>query len=64
MFIETSAKAGYNVKIKKKYRETNVLNKCYKQIKAMFRKIGHALPGMENNAEDGQKEQCKSTIII
>ncbi|EIE83809.1 GTP-binding protein Ryh1 [Rhizopus delemar RA 99-880] len=38
MFIETSAKAGYN-------------------IKAMFRKIGHALPGMENNAEDGQKEQ-------
>ncbi|CAO3692193.1 unnamed protein product [Rhizopus stolonifer] len=38
MFIETSAKAGYN-------------------IKAMFRKIGHALPGMENNNEDGQKEQ-------
>ncbi|RCH83525.1 Ras- protein Rab-6B [Rhizopus azygosporus] len=38
MFIETSAKAGYNVK-------------------ALFRKIGHALPGMENDASDEQKEQ-------
>lgn len=38
MFIETSAKAGYNVK-------------------ALFRKIGHALPGMENQSEDGQREQ-------
>ncbi|KAI9251713.1 GTP-binding protein Ryh1 [Sporodiniella umbellata] len=38
MFIETSAKAGYN-------------------IKAMFRKIGHALPGMENSANEEQKEQ-------
>ncbi|CAO0790677.1 unnamed protein product [Mucor circinelloides] len=37
MFIETSAKAGYNVK-------------------ALFRKIGHALPGMENQSEDGQRE--------
>ncbi|KAI8329908.1 rab protein 6 [Blakeslea trispora] len=38
MFIETSAKAGYNVK-------------------ALFRKIGHALPGVDNSAEDGTKEQ-------
>ncbi|CAO3638601.1 unnamed protein product [Mucor hiemalis] len=38
MFIETSAKAGYNVK-------------------ALFRKIGHALPGMESQSEDGQREQ-------
>ncbi|KAI9253880.1 small GTP binding protein RAB6A [Phascolomyces articulosus] len=38
MFIETSAKAGFNVK-------------------ALFRKIGHALPGMENTAEDGQRDQ-------
>ncbi|KAL7321569.1 GTPase Ryh1 [Mucor circinelloides] len=37
MFIETSAKAGYNVK-------------------ALFRKIGHALPGMESQSEDGQRE--------
>ncbi|KAI8643837.1 rab protein 6 [Parasitella parasitica] len=37
MFIETSAKAGYNVK-------------------ALFRKIGQALPGMENHSEDGQRE--------
>ncbi|KAG1078506.1 hypothetical protein G6F42_024228 [Rhizopus arrhizus] len=40
MFIETSAKAGYNVK-------------------ALFRKIGHALPGMENQSEDGQRETCE-----
>ncbi|KAI8372719.1 rab protein 6 [Radiomyces spectabilis] len=38
MFVETSAKAGYNVK-------------------ALFRKIGHALPGMENSTDDGQREQ-------
>ncbi|KAI9023677.1 ras family protein [Phycomyces nitens] len=38
MFIETSAKAGYNVK-------------------ALFRKIGHALPGMENTLEDSQRDQ-------
>ncbi|GAA5807197.1 Ras-related protein Rab-6A [Mucor flavus] len=38
MFIETSAKAGYNVK-------------------ALFRKIGHALPGMESQSEDGQRDQ-------
>ncbi|KAI7855928.1 small GTP binding protein RAB6A [Circinella umbellata] len=38
MFIETSAKAGYNVK-------------------ALFRKIGHALPGMENSTDDGQRDQ-------
>ncbi|KAL0089778.1 ras-related protein rab-6B-like protein [Phycomyces blakesleeanus] len=40
MFIETSAKAGYNVK-------------------ALFRKIGHALPGMENTLEDSHRDQCK-----
>ncbi|KAL7335907.1 GTPase Ryh1, variant 2 [Mucor circinelloides] len=40
MFIETSAKAGYNVK-------------------ALFRKIGHALPGMESQSEDGQRETCE-----
>ena len=34
MFIETSAKAGYNVK-------------------ALFRKIAQALPGMEQQAEGG-----------
>ncbi|KAI9477836.1 MAG: ras family-domain-containing protein [Benjaminiella poitrasii] len=49
MFIETSAKAGYNVK-------------------ALFRKIGHALPGMESQSEDGQREQyikciCKYLIV-
>ncbi|KAL1926621.1 hypothetical protein VTP01DRAFT_5516 [Rhizomucor pusillus] len=38
MFIETSAKAGYNVK-------------------ALFRKIGHALPGMDNGMGEGQKDQ-------
>ncbi|KAI7895146.1 GTP-binding protein Ryh1 [Mucor mucedo] len=38
MFIETSAKAGYNVK-------------------ALFRKIGNALPGMDNSSEDNQREQ-------
>ncbi|KAI9252583.1 GTP-binding protein Ryh1 [Helicostylum pulchrum] len=38
MFIETSAKVGYNVK-------------------ALFRKIGHALPGMESKSEDGQRDQ-------
>ncbi|OAD76088.1 hypothetical protein PHYBLDRAFT_85836 [Phycomyces blakesleeanus NRRL 1555(-)] len=38
MFIETSAKAGYNVK-------------------ALFRKIGHALPGMENTLEDSHRDQ-------
>ncbi|KAI8356703.1 GTP-binding protein Ryh1 [Choanephora cucurbitarum] len=38
MFIETSAKAGYNVK-------------------ALFRKIGHALPGVDNPADDTSKEQ-------
>ncbi|KAI9488655.1 small GTP binding protein RAB6A [Zychaea mexicana] len=38
MFIETSAKAGFNVK-------------------ALFRKIGHALPGMENGTDDGQRDQ-------
>ncbi|KAI7868701.1 ras family protein [Spinellus fusiger] len=38
MFIETSAKAGHNVK-------------------ALFRKIGHALPGMENGIEEGQRDQ-------
>jgi hypothetical protein len=45
MFIETSAKAGYNVK-------------------ALFRKIGHALPGMENPSEDGQREQCEYSIVF
>ncbi|CAO3587988.1 unnamed protein product [Absidia cylindrospora] len=38
MFIETSAKAGYNVK-------------------ALFRKIGGALPGIENAMEDNQGDQ-------
>ncbi|KAI8982616.1 ras family-domain-containing protein [Pilobolus umbonatus] len=37
MFIETSAKAGYNVK-------------------GLFRKIGHALPGMENSSDESQRE--------
>ncbi|KAG0165646.1 Ras- protein Rab-6B [Apophysomyces sp. BC1034] len=39
MFIETSAKVGYNVK-------------------PLFRKIGHALPGMENSIDDVQKTEC------
>ncbi|KAI8142813.1 small GTP binding protein RAB6A [Fennellomyces sp. T-0311] len=38
MFIETSAKAGFNVK-------------------ALFRKIGHALPGMDNGTDDTQRDQ-------
>ncbi|ORZ21168.1 rab protein 6 [Absidia repens] len=38
MFIETSAKAGYNVK-------------------ALFRKIGGALPGIESTMEDNQGDQ-------
>ncbi|KAI8882431.1 hypothetical protein K501DRAFT_161698, partial [Backusella circina FSU 941] len=38
MFIETSAKAGHNVK-------------------ALFRKIGHALPGMESQSEENNREQ-------
>ncbi|ORZ24118.1 rab protein 6 [Absidia repens] len=38
MFIETSAKAGYNVK-------------------ALFRKIGGALPGIENEMNDSHTEQ-------
>ncbi|SAL96603.1 hypothetical protein [Absidia glauca] len=38
MYIETSAKAGYNVK-------------------ALFRKIGGALPGIENEMNDGQADQ-------
>ncbi|CDH58022.1 ras-related protein rab-6a [Lichtheimia corymbifera JMRC:FSU:9682] len=37
MFIETSAKAGYNVK-------------------ALFRKIGHALPGMETTGTDDTRD--------
>ncbi|ORY94664.1 ras family-domain-containing protein [Syncephalastrum racemosum] len=37
MFIETSAKAGFNVK-------------------ALFRKIGHALPGMDNDMQEEQKD--------
>ena len=40
MFIETSAKVGYNVK-------------------SLFRKIGHALPGMDNDTVEETKEQCK-----
>ncbi|KAI9273007.1 ras-related protein rab-6A-like protein [Phascolomyces articulosus] len=38
MFIETSAKVGYNVK-------------------SLFRKIGHALPGMDNGMAEETKEQ-------
>ncbi|KAG2189153.1 hypothetical protein INT44_004295 [Umbelopsis vinacea] len=38
MFIETSAKAGHNVK-------------------ALFRKVGHALPGMDSAMADGGREQ-------
>ncbi|KAI9491615.1 ras-related protein rab-6A-like protein [Zychaea mexicana] len=38
MFIETSAKVGYNVK-------------------SLFRKIGHALPGMDNGMAEESKEQ-------
>ena len=44
MFIETSAKVGYNVK-------------------SLFRKIGHALPGMDNDMVEETKEQCKIIII-
>jgi Ras-related protein Rab-6A len=40
MFIETSAKAGYNVK-------------------ALFRKIAQALPGMENTMNEPNSSQCK-----
>ncbi|CDS08933.1 Putative Ras-like protein Rab-6A [Lichtheimia ramosa] len=40
MFIETSAKAGYNVK-------------------ALFRKIGHALPGMETSTDDTRDSMTK-----
>jgi len=40
MFIETSAKAGHNVK-------------------ALFRKVGHALPGMDSAMADGGREQSK-----
>ena len=44
MFIETSAKAGYNVK-------------------ALFRKIAQALPGMENTMSgDQQAPKSKSSI--
>ncbi|CAO3681370.1 unnamed protein product [Umbelopsis vinacea] len=38
MFIETSAKAGHNVK-------------------ALFRKVGHALPGMDSAMADGSRDQ-------
>ncbi|KAG2181072.1 hypothetical protein INT43_008654, partial [Umbelopsis isabellina] len=38
LFIETSAKAGHNVK-------------------ALFRKVGHALPGMDSAMGDGNREQ-------
>ncbi|KAI8048343.1 ras small monomeric GTPase Rab6 [Gilbertella persicaria] len=45
MFIETSAKAGYNVK-------------------ALFRKIGHALPGVDHPSEDGAKEQLTKVDLM
>lgn len=64
MFIETSAKAGYNVR--RVIIWVKPLGRCdlqiwfiYIQVKALFRKIGHALPGMDNPSEDGQREQCK-----
>ena len=44
MFIETSAKAGYNVK-------------------ALFKKIAQALPGMENSM-DQSKSQSTITLSI
>lgn len=41
LFIETSAKAGYNVKL-------------------LFKKIAHALPGVETSqSETEQTNQCK-----
>lgn len=40
MYIETSAKAGYNVK-------------------ALFRKIANALPGMDQNAADANNSQSE-----
>lgn len=61
MFIETSAKAGYNVCLGR----SACMNfeggklKLQHQVKALFRKIGHALPGMDNGMGEGQKDQSK-----
>jgi hypothetical protein len=44
MFIETSAKAGYNVK-------------------ALFRKIAQALPGMETTISEENKNQSKAPLL-
>lgn len=53
MFIETSAKAGYNVSFSR--FSTFSLDHwliLLIQVKALFRKIGHALPGMETSTDD------------
>lgn len=45
MFIETSAKAGYNVK-------------------ALFKKIAQALPGMDSNAPEEKKGNCDQIMYV
>ncbi|KAJ2960016.1 hypothetical protein NQZ79_g4614 [Umbelopsis isabellina] len=46
LFIETSAKAGHNVS-----------ELAGIQVKALFRKVGHALPGMDSAMGDSNREQ-------
>ena len=45
MFIESSAKAGFN-------------------IKALFRKLANALPGMESAQTSQPATNCKSNVLI
>ena len=66
MFIETSAKAGHNVGYSRKFLKAKTcrLNRPSSirplvQVKALFRKVGHALPGMDSAMAEGGREQSK-----
>lgn len=63
-FIETSAKAGLNIKVSVSHTDVplNVLTICF-CLQALFRKIAAALPGMESVAQNKaeQLEEVKLT---
>lgn len=66
MFIETSAKAGHNVR--KSFEVFSEKKSVFKksfllQVKTLFRKIAQALPGI-NNENDDQKDQSELTAPV
>ncbi|MGH0164381.1 UNVERIFIED_CONTAM: hypothetical protein FKN15_061515 [Acipenser sinensis] len=74
MYIETSAKAGYNVKqvsievAERKSRELNVMYietsaKAGYNVKQLFRRVAAALPGMDSTPEKSKEDSILQSVV-